>query len=169
MRQAASTKGWRLLCVLLVRDCGVSPNADCTAMLWSRSRLAVGPAHINDWARGSRLLLIWCLPMLILLGSAAVGGPYLSILWPSLLTWMGAACLINAQRCRRLHCFLTGPYFLLLAVMALMHGFDVVSLGPHGWLILSAALVIGGPFLVYVPEWALGHYRSVPLQGQRGR
>lgn len=111
--------------------------------------------HINDWARGTRFLLIWCLPMLILLTSALAGGPYLGILWPALLTWMGAACLINAQRCRRLHCFLTGPYFLLLALVALLHGLRVISLGSR-WLILAVALAVGGPFLVYVPERVLG-------------
>ena len=31
---------------------------------------------------------------------------------------MGLACLVNAARCHRLHCYITGPYFLLLAVAA---------------------------------------------------
>jgi hypothetical protein len=114
----------------------------------------------HDWARGPRLLLIWCVPVALLLLSAAVGGPYLNVVWPALLTWMGAACLLNARRCGRLHCYLTGPYFLLLALTSLLHGSGTVTLGSRGWLILSVALIVGGPFLVYVPEWVFGRYRA---------
>ncbi len=114
----------------------------------------------RDLARGARLLLIWCLPGMVLLVSALIGGRYRAIVWPALLTWMAAACLMNARRCGRLHCYLTGPYFLLLALASLLHGAGIVTLGEHGWLMLSIALAIGGPFLVYVPERALGHYRT---------
>lgn len=113
----------------------------------------------DDWARGARLLLIWCLPIAILVVSAWIGGRYLVVVWPTLLTWMGAACLLNARRCHRLHCYLTGPYFLLLALTALLYGLGVVPLGSRGWSILSVALIVGGPFLVYVPERILGRYR----------
>jgi hypothetical protein len=120
----------------------------------------------DDWARGIRLLLIWCLPIPILVASAWIGGRYLVVVWPTLLTWMGAACLLNARRCHRLHCYLTGPYFLLLALTALLYGLGVVPLGSRGWSMLSVALVVGGPFLVYVPEWILGRYR-VPAVDRR--
>ena len=90
--------------------------------------------------------------------SAWIGGRYLVVVWPTLLTWMGAACLLNARRCHRLHCYLTGPYFLLLALTAMLYGLDVVPLGSHGWTYLSVALVVGGPFLVYVPERVFGRY-----------
>jgi hypothetical protein len=113
----------------------------------------------DDWARGTRLLVIWCLPIAILLVSAWIGGRYLIVVWPPLLTWMGVACLLNARRCRRLHCYLTGPYFLLLALTALLYGLGVVPLGSRGWGMLSLALVVVGPLLVYVPEWILGRYR----------
>jgi hypothetical protein len=113
-----------------------------------------------DWARGTRLLLIWCVPGAILLLSALIDGPYRVILWPTLLTWMGVACLLNARRCRRLHCYLTAPYFLLLAVISLMHGTGLLPVGERGWLMLSIALLLGGPFLVYVPERVFGRYRT---------
>jgi hypothetical protein len=115
----------------------------------------------NDWARGARLLLIWCVPGVILLLSALIAGPYRVILWPTLLTWMGGACLINARRCRRLHCYVTAPYFLILALISLLHGLGLVPLGSRGWLLLSVAVVVGGPFLVYVPEWIFGRYRML--------
>ena len=115
----------------------------------------------NDWARGTKLILVWCLPLVILVASAWVGERYRVVVWPALLTWMGVACLLNARRCHRLHCYLTGPYFLVLALVALLHGLDVVPLGDYGWSMLSAALLIGGPFLVFAPEWALGRYRRL--------
>src|SRR5882757_2614889 len=118
----------------------------------------------RDWARGTRLVLFWCLPIVILVASSWIGGRYLAVVWPVLLTWMGLACLLNARRCHRLHCYLTGPYFLLLALAALLHGLDVVPLGDRGWSMLSVALLVGGPLLVYVPEWALGRYRNPAIR-----
>lgn len=121
-------------------------------------------AETRDWARGTRLLLIWYVPIVTLVTSSWIGGRYLVTLWPALLTWMGVACLLNARRCHRLHCYLTGPYFLLLALAALLHGLDIVPLGDGGWSMLSLALVVGGSFLIYVPEWALGRYRSPAIR-----
>lgn len=111
-----------------------------------------------DWARGTRLLLIWCLPLAGLLLSDQIGGRLRVIAWPTLLTWMGIACLLNARGCRRLHCFLTGPFFLLLAVGSLFYGLGLLSLGPRGWSTLSLILLLGGLFLFYVPEWLFGRY-----------
>ena len=48
------------------------------------------------------------------------------------LAWMGAACLANARRCGRMHCFFTGPFFLAMAALALAVGLDIVSLGAAG-------------------------------------
>jgi len=113
----------------------------------------------NDWARGLRLFLIWGVPAAILLVTAFLAGRYRVIFWPILLTWMGSACLLNAHRCRRLHCYLTAPFFLSLAVISLLHGSGVLALGARGWLMLSIALFVGGPLLIYVPERAFGRYR----------
>jgi len=52
-----------------------------------------------DWARGIRGCLTWGIPAAILLISPTVGTRYLVIVWPALLTVMGAACLLNARRC----------------------------------------------------------------------
>lgn len=80
------------------------------------------------------------------------------LIWLALLASMGTACLLNARRSRRLHCYHTGPYFLLLALIALLYGLRVLQLGARGWSILSVALVVGGAFLVYVPERLFGRY-----------
>ena len=64
--------------------------------------------------------------------SPGMGTRYLVIVWPGLLTFMGVTCLVNARHCGRIHCYFTGPFFLVLAGVA----------------------------LCWVPEWILGRYRS---------
>ena len=53
----------------------------------------------SDWFRGVRAWLIWGIPIGILVISPSLGTRYLVILWPTLLTFMGVACLLNARRC----------------------------------------------------------------------
>ena len=124
------------------------------------SREVGDTASAADWARGARGCLTWGVPVAILVISPVIGTRYLVIVWPSLLTFMGAACLLNARRCGRTHCYLTGPFFLLLAGVSLLYGIGALPLGAHGWSKLSEALVIGGVALCCVPEWVLGRYRA---------
>ena len=62
--------------------------------------------------------------------------------WPIALVWMGTACLANARRCGRTHCYLTGPFFLVMAMAVLLHGYGLVPLGPHGWIWLGAVTAV---------------------------
>lgn len=116
------------------------------------------PPEKRDLACGGMSILIWVVPAVILAVTAGLGGPYLVVTWPVLLTFMGAACLLNARRCGRLHCFITGPYFLILALLSLLYGLGIVPLGPHGWQWLTDGLLIGGCVLTCVPEWLFGKY-----------
>ena len=82
------------------------------------------------------------------------------------LAVMGGACLVNAARCRRLHCYITGPYFLMLALSALLaYAFD--QNGEHLsrlWLLLALATV---PLLIWLPERLAGRkYLSAPVCGE---
>jgi hypothetical protein len=117
----------------------------------------------SDWARGWRGCLIWGIPAGALFASPQ---RYLVLVWPVLLTFMGAACILNAGRCGRVHCYVTGPFFLLLAVLSLLYGVGVLPLGAHGWSTLSALLVIGSVVLICVPEWFVGRYRSFERRSQ---
>jgi len=85
---------------------------------------------------------------------------YFVIVWPTLLTFMGVACLLNARSCGRIHCYVTGPFFLLLAGVGLLYGLGVLPLGVPGWSTLSVALVIGSAVFICVPEWIFGRCRS---------
>lgn len=107
---------------------------------------------------------LWCIPAATMLATAllaawCVGGGILTIGWPLSLLVMGAACLVNARGCGRMHCYFTGPFFLLMAVVSLLHGTQVLPLGPHGWLYVGGVLLLGGVLLFVVPEWAWGRYR----------
>ena len=113
-----------------------------------------------DRTRGMRGCLTWGIPIAILLFSPEIGVSYLVVLWPVLLTFMGVACLLNARRCGRIHCYVTGPFFLLLAAVALLYGIGVLPMGPRGWSTLSLALVIGSVALCCGSEWIFGRYRS---------
>ena len=120
------------------------------------------PPKERDFACGGMSILIWVVPAIILAVTAGLGGPYLVVIWPVLLTFMGGACLLNAKRCGRLHCYITGPFFLILAVVSLLYGLGIVSLGPHGWQWLVDVLLIGGCVLTCVPEWLFGRYVRRP-------
>lgn len=72
---------------------------------------------------------------------------------------MGIACLVNARRCGRTHCFLTGPFFLLMAVATLLLSYGVLPLGRNGWSFLASLLLLGAILLCCLPEMLLGKYR----------
>ena len=112
----------------------------------------------RDLTCGGMGILLWVIPIIVLGVTAGFGGTIAAIAWPPLLLVMGVACLFNAFRCGRLHCYLTGPYFLLLALVSLLYGLGMLPLGDRGWQWLSSALLIGACVLVCVPEWLFGRY-----------
>ena len=101
----------------------------------------------------------WGLPFIGVLASAATGF-HLELAWPVCFGWMGAACLLNARKCGRLHCFLTGPLFLAAAMASVLHGFSLVDFGAHGWEWIGNTALIGGLLLTWLPEKIWGTYAS---------
>jgi asparagine N-glycosylation enzyme membrane subunit Stt3 len=169
LRHCAATQGGRLLRVLLVRLSPLSAGASQRVMLHNAgqhlSRDATRIEARSDWAHGLRACLIWGIPAAILLASSWLPERALVVVWPPVLTFMGVACLLNARRCGRIHCYFTGPFFLALAALTLLYGIGIVPLGAHGWSTLSLVLVIGAVTLTWVPERILGQYRP----SSRGR
>ena len=86
---------------------------------------------------GNRLtaLFIWQLPAVAIIATYFVDHPFLrTIVWTVAWTEMGVACLLNAFRCDRRHCYLTGPFFLIGGAASLLHGMGILPLGPSGWI-----------------------------------
>jgi hypothetical protein len=100
--------------------------------------------------------LLWGLPAAALLVGALLDGSTRTVVWTSAFLVAGFSCVANASRCGRLHCYLTGPLYLLGAVATLLVGFGVVSLG-WGWI---PGVAISGTVLAFVPEWVRGKYRT---------
>ena len=126
------------------------------------------PTELSDSGRRDILadwripLLVYCLPIVAIL---ATGGPQTAVVWRTVvwtgaLVIMGSACLINAMRCGRIHCYFTGPFFLALALVVVLFGTGVLPLGVNGWRMIGLALLIGGVGLTFGPELLLGKYGS---------
>jgi hypothetical protein len=107
------------------------------------------------------LILLWGLPPAIMLLSVCCAGSgwIVTITWTLSLAVMGGACLINARGCGRMHCYFTGPFFLLGAMGSLTYGVHLLPLGPHGWQYLGAVLLVGAGLFSFAPEWLWGRYR----------
>jgi hypothetical protein len=93
-------------------------------------------------------------------GAPAISGRWRTIIWTVALATMGVACIVNALRCGRVHCYLTGPFFLLMALVALSYGLGILHLGGNGWTLLSLVTLIGAIALWCLPEMFLGKYRQ---------
>src|SRR5712692_292735 len=77
--------------------------------------------------------LLWIGPWVLIICSSHTGNITHTAVWTLAFTVGGAACLVNARRCRRLHCFYTGPSYLLGALASLLYGLRILPLGQHGW------------------------------------
>lgn len=128
----------------------------------------------NELGRGDSLrqtwqvISFWGLPAVVATLTILLADRHLTLFLAAsaALAVMGGACLVNAARCRRLHCYLTAPYFLLLALGGLLaYGFD-----PHGeqfsrlWLLLALG---AAPLLIWLPERLAGRkYLGAPGCGE---
>src|SRR5262249_6876640 len=82
-----------------------------------------------------------------------------TVVWTVALATMGTACSANAARCHRVHCYATGPFFLIMAVVTLLYGLEIVPLGGAGWNLIGLTILIGAVALCCLPELFLGKYR----------
>ncbi len=90
------------------------------------------PGGKRDWAGGAKSLALgWGLPIAALVAAAPLAGLAKPLVWMAALAWMALACLGNALRCRRLHGYFTGPFFLARALAALLHGHEVPGSAPR--------------------------------------
>src|SRR5215469_11818141 len=74
----------------------------------------------NPWLS----LLVFWLPAIaiVVTGKSDFSSGVRTVVWTVALGIMGAGCLVNAVRCGRVHCYVTGPFFLVMAVLTLLYG-----------------------------------------------
>lgn len=96
--------------------------------------------------------------MLIVIG--ATGSVTRGVLWTAGFTVAGAACLVNARRCGRRHCFYTGPLYLLAALASLLYGLHILPLGNSGWNWILGIAVAGSLLFCCVLEHLFGKYTT---------
>lgn len=118
-----------------------------------------------DWTcRPTSAFLGWGLPIALGLSSNGLpdslkAGGIAVLVWAIAYAWMGTACLVNAGRCHRLHCYMSGPVLLLAALVTGLGGLGIVPLGPNG-LNIVAGSALGLVLLSHIPELVFGRYKK---------
>ena len=127
---------------------------------------AEGPRDIlaSRW----RTAALYGLPSLVLVASGVtirsnlvtldIDSPWRGAIWAAAMGVMAAACLVNALRCGRIHCYFTGPFLIAMALASLGYGLGALPLGPSGWNIIGMATLVGVVVLMWLPEAVLGKY-----------
>jgi hypothetical protein len=115
------------------------------------------------------VLVIYWLPAAVIVASGffTLGPAWRGALWAAALATMGIGCVANALRCGRVHCYVTGPFFSVMAPVALAYGFGALPLGEHGWNLLGAVALAGALVLIFVPERLFGTYRREQGAGSK--
>lgn len=116
-------------------------------------RKSSGEQRPSDLVCQGTSIWLWCLPTLALVAGANWNAAR-AWLWIPALLIMGAGCLVNARRCGRTHCFVTGPLFVLAALYVALAELGVVPLRPSTFL----SVVLGITALAFLAELPMGRY-----------
>src|SRR5712691_6250159 len=88
----------------------------------------------NDLTTRKAAWLLWCLPSVgVLVGFFWAEGR--AWIWIPAFLVMGGGCLANATRCGRLHCYFTGPLYILAALYVALSMFGYRSFEPRPLLV----------------------------------
>lgn len=117
------------------------------------------PDILGDWRKSA---LAYWLPIgaIVASGNIDVGMAWRTAIWTGACSIMGGACLLNAIRCGRIHCYFNAPFFFAMATITLIYGIGLLPLGANGWNLIGLGLLAGGVILTYGPELVLGKYRK---------
>lgn len=112
-----------------------------------------GGCSQRDLLGGWWAFVLWCVPTALVLVGAAV--PALrAALWIPSFAVMGFSCLVNARGCGRLHCFVTGPVFLIASLATALDALDILAIS---WKAVFVGAAVG-TLLAYGLEWLRGKY-----------
>ncbi len=121
---------------------------------------AVAPRAARPTDLSRRLLqasLLWGVPLAAIFWSG-YSSFAIAWIWPLAFGFMGGACLWNAARCRRVHCHVTGPLFLVAAVLSALHAWGIASLGENALAWIANGAFLGALILGCLTEALLGRY-----------
>jgi len=117
-------------------------------------------SRAKDWAGDQRaFVVLWVIPGAAMLMALLLEPNWRAVVWMAMLVWMGVACLVNARRCNRTHCRLTGPFLLAMAALVAGYAAGFLPLGRHGWTALGATTAVGFVVLWWGSERLWGAYR----------
>lgn len=105
-------------------------------------------------------LLFW-LPAIaiVVTANSAFSDNLRTAVWTGALITMGTGCVVNAARCRRTHCYLTGPFFVLMAIVTLLYGLGILPM-VGSWKGIGLTILVGGIVFCCLPEMFFGKYRK---------
>jgi len=108
----------------------------------------------NGWVNRPGMGFVWwCLPLAVGVAASYFASPPLAtaLAWIISFIWMGTGCILNARRCHRLHCYISGPAFFLGAAVLALFVAGVAFAGPHSVNnIVGITLTVA--LLSFVPE-----------------
>jgi hypothetical protein len=114
---------------------------------------SVSETH-HDWVdRPGMGFVWWCLPVGIGVASNffAISLHAAALVWMIAFLWMGTGCILNARRCHRLHCYISGPAFFLGAAALVLFAAGMAPWGPHT-LNNIVGITLGVALLSFLPE-----------------
>lgn len=116
-------------------------------------------AKSRDWVRRPiSIIFWWVLPIALGVSTNFWRLPLAQtgLIWAVALAWMGTGCTLNALRCGRRHCFISGPVLWLGAIAAGLVGFRVISDPNALGEAVNGALALAA--LSFLSEWLWGRY-----------
>ncbi len=105
------------------------------------------PATARDLLLTRASWFWWGIP-LALGAVAVVWPPAKAVLLAIAFSWAGIGCLLNARRCGRFHCHLTGPLYLALGAVSALMGLGLID--PR-WTWIAGTFA-AGTAAAYLPE-----------------
>ena len=97
---------------------------------------------------------------IVVVGPLDISSGWRAVVWTVALATMGMACIVNALRCGRVHCFLTGPFLLRDGPRRIIVRSRHAASRGNGWNPLGLMTLIGAIALWCLPETFLGRYRK---------
>lgn len=158
---ANARTAYGLMCRTYNDNAGAHARTPPIEMIRAAIRRRAG-AEADFLGNPAMSMVLFYLPIVALAASSVLNHePGLrAIIWTAALSVLGGSCVANALRCRRVHCYLTGPFFLMMAAVTALNGFGIAPFALIAWNTIVLTVSVGGVALCYLPELLMGRYRA---------